>query len=45
MTRRARIAAYAAALVALAAVFALYAQPQVRVALADMIWACFGGVP
>ena len=41
MTHKRRIAAYAAALAVLAGVFALYAQPQVVVALADMVWACF----
>lgn len=42
MTRRARIAAYAAAVLALLGVFALYAQPQMMVAVSEMVWACFG---
>jgi len=33
--------AYAAAVAALAAVFALYLQPGFMVTLADQIWACF----
>lgn len=41
MSRKGRIAIYAAALAALLGVFALYTRPQVMVALADMIWACF----
>ena len=41
MSRKSRIAAYAIALVVLAGVFALYAKPQIRVAVSDMIWACF----
>ena len=36
-----KLAAWAAAAVALAGVFALYAQPQMMVALGDMIWSCF----
>ncbi len=36
-----RIAAWTAATLVLAAVFALYMQPQMMVALADMVWACF----
>jgi hypothetical protein len=36
-----KLAAWAAAAVVLAGVFALYAQPQMMVALGDMIWACF----
>jgi hypothetical protein len=42
MTRRGRtIVTYAAALVVLAAVFALYTQPTLLVTLADQLWACF----
>jgi len=41
MSRKGRIALYAAAAVLLAGVFALYARPQLMVALSDMIWACF----
>ena len=42
MSLRARkLAAYAAAVVALLAVFALYARPDIMVALADQMWACF----
>ena len=41
MARKGRIAAYAAALAALVAVFALYANPQVMVAVSEMVWACF----
>lgn len=41
MSRKGRIAIYAAALAVLLGVFALYTRPQVMVALADMIWACF----
>ena len=41
MSRKGRIALYAAAAVLLAGVFALYARPQIMVALSDMIWACF----
>jgi hypothetical protein len=39
MTRR--IAFWAGAMVALAAVFALYLQPDFMVTLANQIWACF----
>ena len=42
MTRRGRLAAYAAAVAALLGVFALYAQPQMMVAVSEMVWACFG---
>jgi len=38
---RRRIAAYAAAIAALLAVFALYVRPEMMVTLGDMIWACF----
>jgi hypothetical protein len=41
MTRKGRIAAYAVAVVALLATFALYEKPEIRVAMADMIWSCF----
>ncbi len=42
MTRRARtLAAYALALVALAAVFALYTRPEMLVTLSEQLWACF----
>ena len=33
--------AYAAALAVLAAVFALYARPDMMMAVGDMVWACF----
>jgi hypothetical protein len=42
MSRKGRIAAYATVVVVLACVFALYAKPQIMVALSDMVWACFG---
>ena len=41
MSRKGRIAAYAIAVAVLLATFALYTQPGIRVAVADMIWACF----
>ena len=41
MTRKARIATYAAAAAALLAVFALYANPKIMVAVSEMVWACF----
>ena len=42
MTRRTgKLLAYAAAVAALLAVFALYLQPAIMVALADQIWSCF----
>ena len=41
MTRRGRAVAYAVAVAVLLATFALYTKPEVRVAVADMIWACF----
>lgn len=42
MTLRAKkLLAYAAAVVVLLAVFALYTRPQMMVSLGDMIWACF----
>jgi hypothetical protein len=36
-----RILAYAAALVVLTGVFALYTRPEMMVAVGDMIWSCF----
>jgi hypothetical protein len=39
--RAKRLVAWTAAAAVLAAVFALYTRPQMMVALADMIWACF----
>lgn len=42
MTLRSRkLLAYAAALAALLAVFALYTRPLILATLADQIWACF----
>lgn len=41
MGRGTRIAAYAVAVAVLLATLALYAKPEIRVAVADMIWACF----
>ncbi|HUR90828.1 MAG TPA: hypothetical protein VMZ74_17220 [Ramlibacter sp.] len=41
MTRKRRIAAYAIAIAVLLGVFALYAKPQIMVAVSDMIWSCF----
>ncbi len=42
MPRRARtLTAYALALLALAAVFTLYTQPEMLVTLSEQIWACF----
>ena len=42
MTQRMRkLAAYAAAVAVLLAVFALYTRPTILVALADQVWACF----
>ncbi|MFD0666428.1 hypothetical protein ACT80S_01815 [Ramlibacter sp. MAHUQ-53] len=42
MKPRARtLLAYAAALAALGAVFALYTRPALLVTLADQLWACF----
>jgi hypothetical protein len=41
MTRKGRAAAYAIAIAVLLATFALYTQPEIRVAVSDMIWACF----
>lgn len=39
--RAKKLTAYAAALVVLLGVFALYTQPQMMVAIGDMVWACF----
>ncbi len=36
-----RLAAYAAVVAALLAVFALYLQPEFMVTLAQQVWACF----
>jgi hypothetical protein len=41
MSRTARLAVYAIAIAVLAGVFALYAKPQIMVAVSDVIWACF----
>lgn len=42
MTQRTRkLLAYGAAVAALLAVFALYTRPEIMVALADQVWACF----
>jgi hypothetical protein len=41
MSRKGKAAIYALALVVLAGVFALYARPQIMVAVSDMIWSCF----
>ena len=41
MSRKRRIAAYAIAVAVLVGVFALYARPQVMVAISDMVWSCF----
>ena len=42
MTHRGKkLIAYGAAVAALLGVFALYTQPTMMVALADMVWACF----
>ena len=40
-SRAKKALAYAAAVVVLAAVFALYARPEMMVAVGDMVWACF----
>ena len=39
--RTRKLLAYGAAVAVLLAVFALYLQPLMMVALGDMIWACF----
>lgn len=39
--RAGRVLGWAAALAALAGVFALYLQPTLRVALSELVWACF----
>ena len=41
MSRVKKAAVYGLAVLVLLAVFALYTQPQMMVALGDMIWACF----
>ena len=41
MMRRRKLLAYAAAVAALLAVFALYTRPTILVTLADQIWSCF----
>jgi hypothetical protein len=41
MRLAARVALWAGMGLVLAGVFALYTRPQMMVALADMIWACF----
>jgi hypothetical protein len=41
VSRKGRIAAYAIAVAVLLATFGLYEKPEIRVAVADMIWACF----
>jgi hypothetical protein len=41
MSRKGKAAAYVAAIAVLAAVFALYAKPQIMVAVSEMVWACF----
>jgi hypothetical protein len=40
-SRAKKLLAWGAAAAALAAVFGLYTQPQMMVALSDLIWACF----
>jgi len=37
-----RLAAWSAAALALAGVFALYTRPEIAVMLAEQLWACFG---
>ena len=39
--RTRKLLAYGAALAALLAVFTLYTRPEIMVALADQVWACF----
>jgi hypothetical protein len=41
MSRKGKIAIYAAAVALLLAVFALYTRPQIMVAVSDMVWSCF----
>ncbi len=41
MPNKRQALAYAAALVALLAVFGLYTQPEFLITLADQLWACF----
>jgi hypothetical protein len=40
-SRLGRVAAWLLGLAVLALVFALYAHPTLRVALAELVWACF----
>jgi hypothetical protein len=40
-SRAKKLIAWSAAYAALAAVFALYTQPQMMVRLSDLLWACF----
>ena len=40
-SRMKKLAAYGAAVAALAAVFALYTRPDMMVAVGDMVWSCF----
>lgn len=39
--RKRKLLAYGVAVTVLLAVFAMYTRPQIMVALADQIWACF----
>ena len=39
--RTRKLLAYGAAMAILLAVFALYTRPDMMIALADMVWACF----
>jgi hypothetical protein len=41
LLRAKKLLAYGAAVAVLLAVFALYTQPRMMVALGDMIWSCF----
>ena len=41
MAGRTRLLVYAAAVAALAGVFALYTRPEFLVNLADQLWSCF----
>jgi hypothetical protein len=40
--RARKLARYAAALAVLAAVFALYARPELMVTISEQVWSCFG---
>jgi hypothetical protein len=42
MSKKGRLAAYAAAIAVLLGVFALYTRPQMMVTLSDIVWSCFG---